>query len=173
MKILIAYASRNGSTQSCAERLKALMHHADVTLSSLETEAPDPTQYDVIVFGSSVRFGKLLPSATRFLKTHRDVLLQKKLALFLCCGLAHEYEYYLKKLFARELLEHSLQTLYFGGSLRKDGLSLFDRWIVRSMRASIFENDIDNGEYTPTLPSILPENIDKMATYLKESMKTQ
>ena len=172
MKILIAYASRNGSTQDCAERLSELMHHADVTLANLENEQPNPSLYDVVVFGSSVRFGKFLPSATHFLKDYHDTLLQKKLALFLCCGYAHEYEYYLQKLFAKDLLEHSLQTLYFGGTLRKDELPFFDKLVVRSMRASIFENDIENGEYTPTLPSILPENIDKMATHLRECLKS-
>ena len=171
MKILIAFASKNGSTKDCAERLKSLMHHADVTLANLEEEAPDPALYDVVVFGSSVRFGKFLPSATHFLKNYHALLLQKRLALFLCCGYAHEYEYYLQKLFSQELLEHSVQTLYFGGTLRKEGLSFFEKCVVRHMRSTIFESDIDNGEYTPTLPSILPENIDKMATYLKESLK--
>ena len=172
MKILIAYASKNGSTADCAKRLANLMHHADVTLVNLETESPEPDLYDVVVFGSSVRFGKLLPPATRFLKEHHDTLLQKKLALFLCCGYAHEYEYYLEKLFPKDVLEHSVQTLYFGGTLKKDGLPFFDKMVVRSMRASIFENDIDNGEYTPTLPSILPENIDKMATHIRGCLKS-
>lgn len=171
MKILIAYASKNGSTRDCAARLAELMHHADVTLADLENERPDLSVYDVVVFGSSVRFGRFLPAATRFLKENRDTLLQKTLALFLCCGYAHEYEYYLQKLFGEKLLEHSVQTLYFGGTLRKDGLPFFDKMVVRSMRASIFENDIENGEYTPTLPSILPENIDKMATHLREYLK--
>ena len=95
------------------------MHHADVTLVNLEEESPKLELYDVVVFGSSVRFGKLLPPATRFLKEHHKALLQKKLALFLCCGYAHEYEYYLQKLISKDLLEHSLQTLYFGGTLQK------------------------------------------------------
>ena len=172
MKILIAYASKNGSTRDCVLRLAERMHHADVTLADLEKGTPSLDPYDVVVFGSSVRFGKLLPAATRFLKEHKAQLLQKKLALFLCCGYAHEYEYYLQKLFPEEMLQHSVQTLYFGGTLRKDGLSFFDKMVVRSMRASIFENDMENGEYTPTLPSILPENIDKMATHLREALKS-
>ena len=171
MKILIAYASKNGSTRDCVLRLAERMHQANVTLADLGEGTPDIDLYDVVVFGSSVRFGKFLPAATRFLKENKDQLLQKKLALFLCCGYAHEYEYYLQKLFPEELLKHSLQTLYFGGTLRKDGLSFFDKLVVRSMRASIFENDIENGEYTPTLPSILPENVDKMATHLRECLK--
>jgi hypothetical protein len=36
------------------------------------------------------------------------------------------------------------------------------------MRASILESEINDGEYTPTLPSILPENIEKMETYVRE-----
>ena len=102
MKILIAYASKNGSTRDCVLRLAERMHHADVTLADLEKSTPSLDPYDVVVFGSSVRFGKLLPPATRFLKEHKHQLLQKKLALFLCCGYAHEYEYYLQKLFPED-----------------------------------------------------------------------
>ena len=171
MKILIAYASRHGSTKSCVERLAQALNNADVTCVNLEEAQVDPTAFDTVVFGSSVRFGKLLPSANAFLKTYRDILMQKTLALFLSCGYAHEYEYYLEKLFPAQLRNASISTLYFGGSLRKDGLSFLEKIVVRSMRSSIFENDIDNGEYTPTLPSILPENVDKMATVIREKLK--
>ena len=38
------------------------------------------------------------------------------------------------------------------------------------MRSSIMENEIEDGEYTPSLPGILPETIEKLATYTKEEV---
>ena len=167
MRILIAYASKNGAARTCVERLEASLRGAQIKVVDLEREQPDPVAFDLVVFGSSVYFGKLRPAARRFLKTYAAILAQKKLFLFLCCGISREHEHYLETLFPRELRSAALQILYFGGLLRTEGLSLPDKLLVRAIRSSIFEEDMDNGEYMPTLPSILPENIDRMSTYIR------
>ena len=171
MRILLAYAGKHGTTQGCVERLKnELSGGNEVVCANLEREDPDPSAFDLIVFGSSVYFGKLRPAARCFLQNHTEELLKKPLGLFLVCGLTNEYEYYREKLFSRELREHAFLTVYFGGSLSVDGLSFGEKWIVKSMRAAIFEESMDDGEYTLTLPGVLPENIDRMATYLLEEI---
>lgn len=167
MKILIAYASRNGTVAECVRRLREHLKNVDVTLADLSLETPDAAQYDIVITGSSVRFGKLLKPERMFLEGQKEILLQKSLALFLCCGYAHEYEYYREKLFPKELSDHAYQNLYFGGSLRKEGLGFFDKMVVRSMRSAIIESEIDDGEYTPSLPAILPENVEILATYTR------
>ena len=40
--------------------------------------------------------------------------------------------------------------------------------MVRSMRSSLFEKEMDDGNYIPNLPYILPENIDGMARMILE-----
>ena len=163
MKILIAYASRHGAAALCAEQLKSLLHGFDVTVADLAREQPDPVGYDVVLAGGSVYFGKLLPACRNFLQANRSTLAEKRLGLFLCCGLAHESEYYMEKFFPRELRASAFQVSYFGGRLQKDGLSFWERLIVRSMRSSILESEIEDGEYTPTMPGLLPENVERMA----------
>lgn len=170
MKVLLAYAGKNGTTKICAERLHQHLRGKDVTVVNLDEETPIVERYDLIVVGSAVYFGKLRPAVRRFLRENEEKLLQKSLAFFLCCGLTEEYEYYREKLFSKPLREHAFQRIYFGGSLRTDGLSFFDKITVKMMRSSIFEKDIENGEYTVTLPSVLPENIDKMAADIREEL---
>ena len=114
MKLLIAYASKNGTTKSCVERLEEKLKGLDVTVADLNRETPNESDYDMVIAGSAVRFGRMLPAARRFFKEQHDVLLQKRLGLFLCCGLSHEYEYYEEVIFARDLRDHAFQTLYFG-----------------------------------------------------------
>ncbi|MBQ8415573.1 MAG: hypothetical protein IJX13_01535 [Clostridia bacterium] len=167
MKVLIAYASKNGTVADCARRLEAQLKNIDVTLADLSLESLDASQYDLVITGSSVRFGKLLKAEKAFLQEQKAALLQRPLALFLCCGYAHEYEYYREKLFPEELTLHAYQSLYFGGSLKKEGLGFFEKMVVRAMRSSIIESEIDDGEYTPSLPAILPENIEILATYTR------
>ena len=171
MKLLIAYASKNGTTRTCIERLLEQLRGLDVTVADLEQDRPDPVEYDVVVFGSSVYFGKLRPAARQYLKDYEGVLCQKTLALFLCCGLTDEYEYYREKLFSQPLRDAAFLTLYFGGSLKTEGLPFFDKLMIRSMRSALFEAEMDNGEYNLSLPGILPENIDKLATYLRKELE--
>ena len=124
----------------------------------------------MVIFGSAVYFGRLRPEARAYLKQYGEVLLQKHVALFLCCGLKEEYSYYMGKLFPEALREHAFRTAFFGGRLRLDGLSLFDRVIVKHMRARLFEESMDNGEYVVDLPGILPENIDSFAMRVRDEI---
>lgn len=167
MKILIAYASKYGTVQTCVERLAANLKGKDVTTVALDREPADPSAYDMILFGSSVYYGKMLPSAQRFLKMHEKTLLCKKTALFLCCGLEGEYEYYCEKFFSEALRAHAFEIMHFGGTLKLEGRSFFDKLLLRSIRSSLFEADMDNGEYSPTYPVILPENVDKLASRVR------
>ncbi len=171
MKVLIAYAGKNGSTLECVSRLKAFLPHQDVTLCDLAKATPDLREYDLCVAGGSVRFARLQKPLRRFLKEQSEELIQKPLALFFLCGLAHEVEYYTDTLYSKKLKRAAFGLTYFGGSLRTDGLSFFDRLMVKSLRSSIVESDIEDGEYTPTMPGILPENIEKMSTAVKEQLR--
>ncbi len=169
MKILIAYASKNGSVRICAERLQKALKGIDITVADLATDRPSLDEYDTVVIGGSIRFGKLLTPVKTFLAENESALLQKRLCLFLCCGLAHEYEYYHERVFSAALRAHVYQDLYFGGSLRTDGLKLFDKLVVRHLRTTITESEIEDGEYTPSMPGLLFENIDRMATYIRRA----
>ncbi len=172
MKVLLLYAGKHGSAESCVERLaRELPRGIEIETVNLEKCAPAPVGYDAVVLGSSVYFGKLRPAAKTYLAQYGEALTKQPLGLFLVCGLAHEYEYYRDKLLPAALREHAFLTLYFGGSLSTKGLSPMEWLLVKSMRSSLFEEDIDNGEYTPTLPSLLPENIDRMATYLRRELE--
>lgn len=170
MRILIAYASKTGSVTSCVERLKASLKGLDVTLADLDREAPGLDGYDTVITGASVRFGRLLPAERKFLKENKDALLQKRLYLFLCCGIAHEYEYYREVVFPREIRDAAIERVYFGGRLSYDGLNFFEKLLVRHLRTSIAESEIEDGEYTPSLPGLLPENVDRLASLIRASL---
>ncbi len=167
MKILLAYAGKNGTTAACVERLQGLLQGREVVVANLEKETPQVSDFDIVALGSSVYFGRLRPAARRFLQEQEEALQRVSLALFLCCGLTVENDYYREKLFPASLREHAFINLYFGGSLRLEGLSFLDRLVVHNMRSRLFAEDMENGDYVPTLPSILPENIDQMVSHIK------
>ena len=162
MKILIAYDSGKGTVKTAVERMMLPLENFDVTAVSLGEDTPDPANYDLIVVGGSVRFGKLRAKARKYLKDYESVLAHKPLGLFFCCGLTEEQDYYAEKLFPKSLQDAAFHIAFCGGSLNGEGLAFFDRMIVKSMRSSLLESEMDNGNYMPDLPYILPENIDDM-----------
>jgi menaquinone-dependent protoporphyrinogen oxidase len=83
MQILIAYASRHGSTRGIAERIaRQLRGHAfDVTLLPV-AEAPAPAPFDAVVVGAAAYMGRWLGEATTYVRRHGDALAQRPVWLF-------------------------------------------------------------------------------------------
>jgi menaquinone-dependent protoporphyrinogen oxidase len=90
-KVLLAYASRAGSTAEVAERIGNILKGLgfDVDVKSVK-EVTDVTGYDSIVIGSAVRMFKLLPETVKFAKRYRDELKNKPVAYFIVCLTMYE-----------------------------------------------------------------------------------
>ena len=173
MNILIAYASKTGTAADCAKRLKEELSGQNVTLADLERETPDLAGYDVVVLGSSVRFGKARPKFREYLKAKGEELMGMSHGFFLCCGFGHEFERYAEKAFDGELGKTAFATLNFGGLLKLPRASFAEKVFLHWVRSDIRETEIEDGEYTPTLPSVLPENISMMASFVRREMSLQ
>lgn len=85
-KILVAYASKLGSTIGIAEAIgKTLVESGmEVDVCPMQ-EVNDLSPYRAVVAGSAIHDGKWLPEAMQFMKTHREALAQKPFAAFLVC----------------------------------------------------------------------------------------
>jgi len=170
MRILIAYASKNGSTASCVARLAKQLNGLDVTLANLAQSQPNAAEFDMIIVGAAVHHHRFPAPVKRFLHEQKDVLLTKKLGLFLLCGFAEEQMYYIEKLFPAELREGAFEIAFFGGSLRYDGLGFWDKLFVWHLRSLIVEADMSEGEYIASMPGLMPENVDRMASLARKEL---
>lgn len=170
MNILIAYTSKNGSTASCVERLERGLSGLDVTVANLADGLPDASQFDMVIVGAGVHHHRFPAPVKQFLRGQMDVLKEKKLGLFLLCGIAEEQNYYLEKLFPAALRERAFEIAFFGGSLRYDGLKFWDKFFVWNLRSLIVESDMSEGEYIASMPGLLPENVDRMASLARKEL---
>ncbi len=85
-KILVAYASRAGSTGGVAEAIgKALAESGAPVEVRLMKDVEDLAPYRAVVAGSAIRGGKWLPEAMQFVQTHQTALARKPFAAFLVC----------------------------------------------------------------------------------------
>jgi menaquinone-dependent protoporphyrinogen oxidase len=86
LNVLVAYASRCGSTAGVADRIGQTLCTRGHSAQALSVEeVKDLSSYDAVILGSAIRTGKWLPEAMDFVGTHRDALSQKPVAYFHTC----------------------------------------------------------------------------------------
>lgn len=142
-KVLIAYASRSGSTAEVAAAIGKTLRAMGLAVEI--QPAADVRSLDgfhAIVIGSGVRFGAWLDPALDFLKRHRAVLTQRPVAFFS----VHMFDLdqndanrikragYTAK--ARALVTPKLEA-FFAGALIAERLSFFDKLAVRIVKAPL------------------------------------
>jgi menaquinone-dependent protoporphyrinogen oxidase len=160
MKLLIAYATRNGSTRRCAEALASLLPGAEcIDLQELQ---PDPSGYGAVILGGCVRMGQLCRPARNYLKKYASALLELPFAFFLCCGFPQNFETYCNALLTPSLREHALALGCFGGELNPDSLRGMDRLITNAVRRST-----DSADSAP--PQLDFPAIERFAEILRSS----
>ncbi len=154
MKILIVFATRFGTTETCtallAESLKEKSNEVEV-INLKKFKKIDPKNYDVVVIGGSFLMFRMNSSVKRFVKNNLDTLLNKKTAVFMC-GADENWEDEIKKGFPRVLLEKVIAKGYFGYELKWDKMNP----IFRKMMQKGFKT-------TEPVSKIYTENIKKFA----------
>ena len=139
MKTLIAYATKYGGTKHCAERLaKALPDGADLLALSKDTRA-DLAGYDAVIVGCSVYAGKPRKEAMAFCQAYWDVLLTKKLGLFLCCmqDLDKAFKQQMALAYPKPLQQHAAALGALCGVVDYTKLSFVDGLIMKAVAGKL------------------------------------
>ena len=127
MKVLIAYAGKYGSTETCALQLSKLLD-GEVTMDNLADQSHFRAEdFDLVIIGSNIRFGRIDKRVKRFVVEQEKQI--KACALFLTAGLQDYKEQYIKDNFSKELLGKTFVTECFGGKV--SNAVGFDRLIVQ------------------------------------------
>ena len=136
MTVLVAHASRYGSTAGIAERIAETL-----TLAGIETEmrpaddVADVARYRAVVLGSAVYFGSWLKGASAFVDEFKDLLSERPVWLFssgpLPGAVLPEGQEDPTPKGINDIIEaiHPLEHRVFDGALDPSRLSLRDRMI--------------------------------------------
>ena len=93
MRILIVYASKTGTTERCAGILGQNLK--DVTIINLiAAQNEDIDKYDLIIIGSPIRMGMIDKRVKDFISKNFELLKNKKVAYFICCGFNENWKQY-------------------------------------------------------------------------------
>lgn len=139
-KTVIIYASHDGHTLKISETIKEHLRSAGVHADLLhvgDCSAATMAQYDVFVFGSSIRYGKHLKPMVSYLSEHLDALKNKHTAFFSVNLTARkdnrntpETSNYIKKLLA-QLDWQPTEVDVFAGKLNYPRYGFIDKHMIR------------------------------------------
>ena len=87
MKILVAYATKAGSTAEVAAEIGRVVESKSGCKVDVHPvgKLNGVDGYDAVIIGSGIRTGKWLPEATKFVERHRDALSRVPVAYFVVC----------------------------------------------------------------------------------------
>jgi len=140
-KVLVAYATRAGSTAGVAERVAEVLNRSGFAATAVRVnEVRDTAPYDAVVLGSSVRAGKLKPDALKFLDKNKADLNAKPFAAFIVCLTMKASDDKSRAAASAYLDPVRLQVKplsegLFAGALNPDKLGLVERTIMKAMKA--------------------------------------
>jgi menaquinone-dependent protoporphyrinogen oxidase len=139
MTVLIAYASKHGSTQGIAERIAEQLRQLGKQAETRSVDAvSDPESYEALVIGSAVYYGSWLKEATEWVRRNQAVLAARPVWLFSSGPLGTEVkdaEPQPKELAEfRETIGPRDQRIFFG-ALEHGRLSFAERMMVKAVRA--------------------------------------
>lgn len=170
MKLLIAYATKSGTTKDAASMLAEHFAAHNVTLVDLGEQTPRVEEFDAVVIGSYIRAGKIAKSAAAFLKSNREAILARPFGLYICCNFADNALSYFKSNFDERIWQNAASAMHFGGEMRIERQKGIEKLIMKAVLAFVRANnrDMDKERDIP-LPALVPENISRFADDMKRS----
>ena len=143
MKILVAYASKHGSTAEIAKTIGHVLRQRGATVEVMAVDAVKRlADYDAVVLGSAVYAGNWMKAGARFLLDQQDVLAQKTVWLFSSgpTGEGEPSQLMDGWIFPDELLAvvkkiQPRDMVFFHGKIDPDKLNLGERLIIKAVKA--------------------------------------
>jgi len=137
-RVLVAYASKHGSTREIAEVIAEQLSLHGLTGETASAERVDSIEpYAAVVLGSAVYANRWQAAATRFLKRHRDALGRRPLWIFTSGPLDPADDHDHTPARARRLAERAGAKGHatFGGRLSDAPTNFVERAMVRATPA--------------------------------------
>lgn len=133
MKTLIVYATTHGCTEKCAQKVRDGLS-GDIDMVNLKQNARvDPAAYDTVIIGGSIHAGRIQGRVKKFYTANQEVLLTKKLGLFICHMEEDNAQKELDDNYPEALRNHATAKGLFGGTFDFEKMNFVAKAIVKKV----------------------------------------
>ena len=124
--------TKHGCTEKAVKILKENID--DVTLLNLkQNKNPDISDYGTIIVGGSMHFGGIQKEIKKFCDNNRDILLQKRLGLYLCYMREDVAQKQFNESYPGDLRGHAIAAGLFGGECDFQKMNFIERKIMKKI----------------------------------------
>ncbi len=162
LKTLIVYATTYGYTVDCVQSLCEQIKGEKSAINISKNNNISIDGFDTIVIGGSIYMGQIQKQVKNFCNENLEVLKQKNIALFLCCGFVHNFELNLKNSYPSELLNIAFSKECFGGELRLERMKFAHKMITNLMKKATQDDGNTNAVSLPENITLLAHKINQM-----------
>lgn len=135
MKTVMIYATKYGSVRKAAELLREKLNGGPALVDVANEPAPSLDGYDTVILGGSVYMGRVQKKLSAYIQNNLDILLKKKLGIFLCATVTDsgQQEKELKDAYPSGLYDHALAKGILGYRFDFDKMHFLDKLIISKM----------------------------------------
>ena len=151
MKTAIIFKTKHGTTEKVAYMLAKDLSKdgSEVRIIDLaKTRQPHLNGYERRIIGGSIHVGRIQREIRTFCDKHSEMLLEKKLGLYICCmetdELKRQKEF--DDAFSAVLKEHASAKAIMGGEFLLEKMNFIERLVVRKVantRESVYDIDTE------------------------------
>ncbi len=134
MKTLIVYASSHGTTEKVANIIKEKLDSTTVQTINLKSKTKvDLSNFETVIIGGSIHAGSIQSEVKNFIKENTITLMEKKVALYLCCMNEKEEQTEFNNNFPELLRNHSTYNAIVGGEYIFEKMNFIEKFLVRKI----------------------------------------
>lgn len=131
-KILIVFATRHGTTEKIVSQIVRYLPEAEV-LDLRKGPGPSLDEFETVVVGGPIQAGKIHKKVKNFCLKNQNILLRKKLALFICCMYDGEKaEEQFDKAFPETLRAAAGEKAILLGELNFEKMNFLERFVIKN-----------------------------------------
>jgi menaquinone-dependent protoporphyrinogen oxidase len=134
MKTAIFYASSHGTTAKTAELIAQKLTNSQTQIFNLKKlKSVDLSDFDLVIIGGSIHAGRIQNAVKKFCEKNMVELLDKRIALYLCCMNLPEQDAQFENAYPELLRNKAISKKVIGGEFLFDKMNFFEKAIVRKV----------------------------------------
>jgi len=134
MRTAIIYSSKHGTTEKVAQKIQNELGEEKAQLFNLKRNINfDLSQYGQVIVGGSIHAGQIQKKVKLFLEKNTQMLLQRRLGLFLCCMHENEAENQFNTAFPEILRSHAKSKKIMGGEFLFEKMNFVEKALVKKI----------------------------------------
>ncbi|WP_078576728.1 flavodoxin domain-containing protein [Salipaludibacillus agaradhaerens] len=138
MSVLIIYSTTHGTTEKAVYQMANQLSSVTDLVNIIKTKKTlDLTMYDTVIIATSIHMGSIPKKMTQFLSANENVLLTKKIGLFLSCMReGEERQAQFRAAFPETLRNHAVAKGLGGGELLISKMTLLQKMIIKKVEGT-------------------------------------